>query len=238
MSRKPINRRAFIKVSSAGVASLLIGCRENSRFKDLPPDTLNKSNEPHSSGRSSEENPVQNTQAAQCAATSDDITGPYWRDGIPVRNEFDLYGHPGQKLRLSGTVRDERCEPIANAVIEMWHAAPTEVSASALSPADSVGYDTKSPRFRYYGQFATDAQGAYAVTTLKPGWYLNGADFRPSHIHVRIYINGTERLTTQLYFKDDPFIERDPWASAAPKRALALSPAENNSLAGTFDFTV
>lgn len=224
MNRKPLNRRQLILASSATLASLLIGCREKNRFKDLSPDVP--------------EIDTANDTSSQCASTSDDIAGPYWRDDIPVRNDFDLYGHNGQKLRLSGTVRNERCEPIANAVIEMWHATPTEVPANALTPTDSVDYDTSSPKFRYYGQFSTDAQGAYAMSTLKPGWYLNGSAFRPSHIHVKIYVDGIERLTTQLYFQDDPFIEGDPWASTAPKRALELKATENGELSGHFDFTL
>ena len=208
------------------MASLLVGCREQTGVEPEPLQTLANKTAPRA------ENP------AQCAGTSKDITGPYWREGIPIRSDFDLYGQRGHKLTLSGKVRGEDCEPLANAVIEMWHASPTLLPANALSRTDSVGYDTSSPRFRYYGQFATDANGEYTMSTLKPGWYLNGATFRPSHIHVKVYVDGIERLTTQLYFQGDPFIPGDPWASAAPERAVTLVANDNGPLAGQFDFTV
>ncbi|MEE2751879.1 MAG: hypothetical protein VX519_10645 [Myxococcota bacterium] len=241
MKPTPLNRRTFIKIGSTTVASFLIGCPEMGRAKRLSTggstDQRAQSVAPENAASSTEQNAI-STATTECAPTSDDITGPYWRKGIPVRSEFDLYGHSGQKLTLSGSVRTEHCEPIANAVIEMWHATPTVAPANALSRADSVDYDMSSPKFRYYGQFATDAQGTYAMSTMKPGWYLNGAAFRPSHIHVRIYVDGVERLTTQLYFEGDPFIGADPWASAAPERAIALQSAEDGSLTGSFDFTV
>ncbi len=239
MNQKPINRRNFLIVGSSSVASLLIGCSEKSRFKPTPTDTMGQQTTSPAVHASITEKPA--TPPADpvgCSNTTPDITGPYWREGIPVRNGFDLYGHTGQKLALSGFVRNARCEPIANAVIEMWHATPTMVPANALSRSDSVDYDTSSPNFRYYGQFATDAQGAYSMTTLKPGWYLNGSAFRPSHIHVKVYVGGIERLTTQLYFKGDPFIAGDHWASAAPKRAVELIATGKNALSGSFDFTV
>ena len=243
MTQGPLDRRSFIKVSSTTVAAFLVGCPEEVRIKSLPATPLRKD-----SGPQSAENAAQRTMKdggsrvfsakEKCAVTSRDITGPYWRPGIPVRSQFDLYGHKGEKLALKGVVRSTECEPIANAVIEMWHANPTEVAVSALSRTDTVDYDMGSPKFRYYGQFATDGKGAYAMTTMKPGWYLNGAAFRPSHIHVKIYVNRVERLTTQLYFQGDPFIERDPWASAAPERAIKLSSTEPHGLSGRFDFTV
>ena len=77
-----------------------------------------------------------------------------------------------------------------------------------------------------------------ALTTKKPGWYLNGRTFRPSHIHVKIYLGDTERLTTQLYFEGDPFIADDRWASEAPQRAVQLTRSDNGTLSGVFDFTV
>ena len=76
------------------------------------------------------------------------------------------------------------------------------------------------------------------MSTKKPGWYLNGENFRPSHIHVRVYVQGVKRLTTQLYFENDPFIAGDPWASAAPERVVAVSADSLGQLSGTFNFSL
>ena len=62
--------------------------------------------------------------------------------------------------------------------------------------------------------------------------------FRPSHIHAKVYVDGVERLTTQLYFVGDPFIAADPWASGAPLRWIATSEGAPGELTGEFDFTL
>jgi len=239
MTHTDFDRRRFITVSTTAAASLLMGCPETGTVKPVQaadidatgvakPETANGSNQ-------RAEAPAAQTP---CTPTSGDITGPFWRKGIPIRNSFDVHGHPGTKLALSGTVQNGSCQPIPYAVIEMWHATPTTKAADALKPADSVDYDTEGADFKYYGQFATDERGEYSMSTKKPGWYLNGPAFRPSHIHVKIYVNGVERLTTQLYFEGDPFIANDPWASRAPKRAVSLRPTSTSGLIGRFDFTL
>ena len=35
------------------------------------------------------------SQVDNCRKTTRDIAGPYWREGIPIRNDFDLYGQSG-----------------------------------------------------------------------------------------------------------------------------------------------
>jgi protocatechuate 3,4-dioxygenase beta subunit len=133
-------------------------------------------------------------------------------------------------------VTDLDCTPQPGAIVEIWHADPTTVQAEELSDSDSVDYDHNSPQMRYRGQLACDENGQYSLHTLKPGWYLNGSQFRPSHIHVKIWVDGVERLTTQLYFKGDPFIESDPWATDA--MAVALGDDGAGGQSGQFDFVV
>jgi len=144
----------------------------------------------------------------ECPATPPSIEGPFYRDGIPIRADLDLYGDEGGPLHLSGLVQDESCAPIAGAVIEFWHATP---ATPGVRPGGvNATYDT-SGELRYYGQVATDDEGRYELRTLIPGWYLHGAAYRPAHIHVKIWVGDVERLTTQLYFANDPFNVGDPW---------------------------
>jgi protocatechuate 3,4-dioxygenase beta subunit len=53
---------------------------------------------------------------------------------------------------------------------------------------------------------------------------------------VKIWSNGREKLTTQLYFEGDPYNETDPWYD--PTRALALADQPDGSLSTTLDFTI
>jgi protocatechuate 3,4-dioxygenase beta subunit len=173
-----------------------------------------------------------------CTVTESDNEGPFWREDIPIRDDFDLYGDPGPSLTLSGKVTDVDCVPIAGAVIEFWHSDPTPVAVGDLTPADTVGYDTSSGQYKYYGQFATDANGNYSVHTKKPGWYLDGTEFRPSHIHAKVFVGGVEQLTTQIYFQGDPFIAGDSMAFDAVGRIISLSEDSSGALTGEFDITL
>jgi protocatechuate 3,4-dioxygenase beta subunit len=139
-------------------------------------------------------------------------------------------------LTLSGWVTDVECNPIPGAIVEIWHAEPTTKTPSELTAADSAPYDNSSSEMKYRGQMAADSEGRYSFHTKKPGWYLNGGTFRPSHIHVKIWVEGEERLTTQLYFEGDPFIPDDPWATA--ERSVSTTIAEDGSETGRFDFAI
>jgi protocatechuate 3,4-dioxygenase beta subunit len=152
-----------------------------------------------------------------CTPTDSDIEGPFYRPGIPIGGNLDVHGDPGIPLVLSGRVLDEGCQPLAAAVVEIWHATPV---APGAEPGDVLADYDQTRAYRYYGQVATDADGRYGFTTLKPGWYLNGAAYRPAHVHVKVWVGDRERLTTQLYFVGDPFNAEDPWFNPD----LALDP--------------
>ena len=135
-----------------------------------------------------------------CVPTEDDIEGPFYRAGAPERDDLVVPGDTGTPLRLSGRVRTaDGCAPIAGAVVDVWHADP------------AGAYDNASSAWRYRGRVTTSPDGAWQLRTLEPGRYLNGAQYRPSHVHLKVWVDGVERLTTQLYFPDDPYNALDPW---------------------------
>ena len=105
----------------------------------------------------------------------------------------------------------------------MWYARP------------DGSYDNDSSEMEYRGQFATASDGSWDVATLMPGKYLNGSDYRPAHIHVKVWVNGVEVLTTQLYFTGDSHLASDPWA--LPELCLSLSETASG-FEGSFDIVV
>lgn len=152
-----------------------------------------------------------------CEPTPADIEGPFYRPEIPIGGDLDVHGDSGIPLRIEGRVLDTSCSAIAGAIVEIWHATPV---APDGEPGDvNATYDS-SAEYRYYGQVATDADGSYAFETLRPGWYLNGENYRPAHVHLKVWVDGVERLTTQLYFVGDPFNDGDPWFNSE----MALDP--------------
>lgn len=169
------------------------------------------------------------TGEVSCEPSPPSIEGPFYRPGIPIRSDLDIYGDEGLPVHMSGRVLDSSCQPVANAVVEIWHAAP--IPPDTEPEAFDATYDN-TREFRYYGQVATDADGRYEFETLRPGWYLNGAQYRPAHIHVKIWTGEDERLTSQLYFVDDPFADIDPWFDPA----MVLELDENGAV--EFDFAI
>jgi protocatechuate 3,4-dioxygenase beta subunit len=169
------------------------------------------------------------TGAAICEPTPEDIEGPFYRPDIPIGGDLDVHGDVGVPLRIEGRVLDDACAPLQDAIVEIWHATPV---APQGEPGDVDATYDDSAEFRYYGQVATDAEGNFAFDTLRPGWYLNGPQYRPAHVHAKVWVRGEERLTTQLYFDGDPFNDGDAWFNPV----MALVPDRDG--VATIDFVV
>ena len=180
-----MDRRKFVVSTGLGWVGATLGC-----VPKKPPED-------------SAVAPSSSPDAQVCPPTDRDIEGPYYREGVPIRSDLNLYGDEGKRLLLAGTLTGSNCMPIANAVVEIWHANP------------SGAYDTATDEKRYYGQVATDDAGAWSFKTLMPGRYLNGGRYRPAHIHLKAWVDGVARLTTQIYFDGDPYNEGDSWFDEA-----------------------
>lgn len=155
--------------------------------------------------------------------TVDQIEGPFWLPDVPVRTDLDLHGETGTSLRWSGRVLGTDCAPIAGAIVDLWHANPTGV------------YD-ETAQMRYRGQTATDADGRFEFTTLKPGHYVVSPSWtRPAHLHVKVFVDGQQRLTTQLYFETDPFNEAD---TILHESLVMAEEPDGDGIACAFDFVV
>lgn len=143
--------------------------------------------------------------ADECKATASNIEGPFYITDAPERNDFRQWGDEGVPVSISGRVVSGDCSVgLEGAIIEFWHANP------------SGDYDNTSDEMRYRGAMQAASTGAYTLETLLPGRYLNGTQYRPHHIHVKIWdADGNERLTTQLYFEGDEYLECDAFANTS-----------------------
>lgn len=142
--------------------------------------------------------------------TGADILGPFYTPGAPMLGEGKNLA-PYPTLILSGTVADTDGTPLAGVVLDIWQADPTGV------------YDEHGMHLR--GKITTGKDGGYSVGTVKPGFYrINEPgqpdEFRCSHIHVKLWVGGVEKLTTQLYFAGDKFDDTDHWFD--PRRCVTF----------------
>jgi hypothetical protein len=117
-------------------------------------------------------------------------------------------------LHVYGRVLYEDGVPVPNAQVQFWH---TDVNGSYNHPSSSAnnGMALLSD-FQYFGTAVTaPSDGSFTFVTYRPGLYGR----RPTHIHFKVWINGTEVLTSQLYFADEntgfsSMLELDLWSLA------------------------
>jgi len=166
--------------------------------------------------------------------TTNDILGPFYRPNAPMRTDLVHEGLEGNKIQILGNVYSASCVDdsksiLENAMVEIWQ-------------CDTQGdYDNESVDFQLRARQMSDSEGNYTFNTILPGKYLNGALYRPAHIHFRVSADNHKELISQIYFKGDPHITEDPWASQprAELRVLPLIPDDvNGNLIVKFDINL
>ncbi|AIO31765.1 dioxygenase family protein [Burkholderia cenocepacia] len=150
------------------------------------------------------------------AATETTVVGPFYVEPPQFENGSDIRGHlSGMPMYIEGTVRDLRGAPIANAIVDIWH-------------ADENGfYDLQTleitPGLAGRGRFHTDSKGHFHTWTVRPSAYPIPNDgpvgkmlekqgrhpFRPEHIHFMIEAPGFGRLVTHLFAEGDEYLDSD-----------------------------
>ncbi len=107
----------------------------------------------------------------------------------------------GEIVRLAGRVLDRDGRPLAGARVEIWQCDANGVYLHRRDP----NHEFRDRAFQGFGQSLTGADGSYAFRTIKPVPYPG----RTPHIHVKVWYDGRERLTTQFYLPDHPHNARD-----------------------------
>ena len=159
--------------------------------------------------------------AGACAVTAANIEGPFYKAGAPHRAVLATARDPGERLIIAGSVRTTRCEPLANATLDIWH-------ADARGGYDNDGYGMR-------GRMTTDKLGRWQLRSIVPGRYLNGRRYRPAHVHVKLSAPGHRPLTTQLYFADDPYNAGDDFIVSSLIMAHRI---EDDVRRAAFDFVL
>lgn len=139
----------------------------------------------------------------QLPMTPSQTVGPYlhigltWDDGPHVVDP----GAPGA-VWLRGRVYDGHGTVVPDAEVETWQADP---EGRFDHPDDPRGAVPRTDGFRGFGRCATDAEGQWAVCTLKPGPVpaMEGGLQAP-HVDVSVFARGLlDRVVTRIYFPDE-----------------------------------
>ncbi|WP_203076057.1 protocatechuate 3,4-dioxygenase subunit alpha [Falsiroseomonas ponticola] len=136
-------------------------------------------------------------------ATAHQTAGPYWHMiDFPewadlLRADGPNAGAEGERITLTGRITDGDGAPVVDGLVEIWQAGPDGAYEGG---------------FHGFGRCATDAEGRYRFTTLKPGPVpgLGNATQAP-HITVTLFARGLmKHVVTRAYFEGESLNATDP----------------------------
>lgn len=149
-----------------------------------------------------------------CPPTQKDSEGPYYISGTPYTDQLAPPNIVGDKLIVKGKITQTDCRtPLADTTLDIWH-------------ADANGdYDNTW----YRGKVRVDDEGNYQFETIQPSGYSSGIIRRLPHIHFKVFKDGRELLTSQMYFEKTVEI--------AESQVINLG-KQNQVLTGTFNIII
>jgi protocatechuate 3,4-dioxygenase beta subunit len=197
------NRRQILAAGGTiGLSTLLAAC--------TGPDTT--TTVPTSEGGSASVQPQTSSSVTfpstdSCVLTPEESEGPYYFDVDSVRSDI-REDRQGTQLRLAMRVRDASCQPISNAVVDIWH-CDAGGEYSGFGRSDDMRF--------LRGAQVTNADGVVEFQTIYPGWYQG----RATHIHFKVHLNNKTVLTSQAYFDEkinDAVYVAQPYTAHAGRR--------------------
>ncbi|KAE8143879.1 Intradiol ring-cleavage dioxygenase [Aspergillus pseudotamarii] len=175
---------------------------------------------------------------AKDAPTATAILGPFFRADTPWRqNGEDIVKTKpanGEMVFMHGQVLDFASKkPLVEATVEVWLA-----STNGLYEQQ----DPEQEEFNLRGKFKTDADGRYSFYCLRPTPYPVPSDgpggkllelmdrhpFRPAHIHIIATHDGYRPLTTQIFDREDKYLDNDSVFAVKDSLVVEFAPRNND----------
>jgi protocatechuate 3,4-dioxygenase beta subunit len=196
-----LSRRASLALLRAAGTALLVSCV------------------PKPSGSTASISTTAATRALGCVVRPEMTEGPYFVDDRLMRSDIrsdpaDGSVKDGVPLQLAlrvSQVSDDRCIPLTNALVDIWHCDALGVYSDVADP----NFSTVGQKF-LRGSQMTDETGTVQFLTIYPGWYPG----RTVHIHFKIRTDAASgrgyEFTSQLFFDDtitDRVYTQSPYSS-------------------------
>ncbi len=182
--------------------------------------------------------------------TPSQTVGPFLAIGLPWP-DGPYVVDPGTDgaITITGRVLDGAGDPVPDALVESWQAAPdgsfghpddprSGGSRGVVTPGQHGG---GSEKFRGFGRSATAEDGSYLLVTLKPG-ILPGNEEHPQapHLDLSVFARGLlDRVVTRLYFGDEQAAnDADPVLGTVPagrRDTLIAAPVAGRPGSYSFD---
>ncbi len=126
---------------------------------------------------------------------------------------------PGKRLRVRMRLVEADGSASAGALVYFYHTN----AGGDYGPNDArvplAGSDNNYAR--HFGYAVTDSDGAIEIQTIRPGGYPD--DNAPEHIHLRIWCPDKQSFGGEIWFDDDPRVNREAREEAAGDR-IAICP--------------
>lgn len=162
--------------------------------------------------------------SAPLPPTPGQTVGPFFGYALPFDGGSDLVppASPGA-VRLHGRVLDGDGAPVPDALLELWQ---TDAAGNVPRAAGSLHRDGWT--FTGWGRVATDAEGRYGFSTVRPA-----APF----LSLTVFARGLlDRLWTRVYLPDDAdALAADPLLQGLPSQRRATLVAQPDVTGYRFD---
>jgi protocatechuate 3,4-dioxygenase, beta subunit len=158
--------------------------------------------------------------------------GPFYPDSLPedsdndlVKNGYSTKESGGKILNLMGSLINRDYKPIEGMTAEIWQ---TDMNGVYLHTG-SFGSKMRDDQFQGFGRSITDQNGYFSFRTIIPAKYPG----RTPHIHLKLWDEKVNVLTTQLYLhghsqnKEDFLFNRMTIAEQK-MNSMKLLPAQTN----------
>jgi catechol 1,2-dioxygenase len=162
---------------------------------------------------------AKDAEAGLSGGTPRTIEGPLYVAGAPI-SEGQARMDDGSELTeatvmfLEGVVRDTDGQPVAGAVVDLWH---------ANTKGNYSFFDQSQSEYNLRRRIVTDAEGRYRARSIVPSGYgcapdgptqecldlLGRHGQRPAHIHFFVAAPGHRHLTTQINLDGDQYLWDD-----------------------------
>jgi catechol 1,2-dioxygenase len=161
---------------------------------------------------------AKDAQAGLTGGTPRTIEGPLYVAGAPIAEgevRMDDGSEPDATVMfLEGVVRDTQGQPVAGAVVDLWH---------ANTKGNYSYFDKSQSDYNLRRRIVTDAEGHYRARSIVPSGYgcspdgptqeclnlLGRHGQRPAHIHFFISAPGHRHLTTQINLAGEQYLWDD-----------------------------
>ena len=155
--------------------------------------------------------------ASTSEATSSAILGPFWREEAPTPpNGASIVqgGPPGETVLVQGRVFGADGRPLEGAIVNVWETAPYGSTSSRTRTSRTTTCVVSSGPTR---TAATPSAPIVPSPTRSPSTgpratcckMMDRHPYRPSHFHFRVRAPGHQELVTQIFDREDKYVDND-----------------------------